>query len=210
MDAMTQEKKIERAVLVGLSCRSFGPQEDANERTLDELEALLETAGGECVGKVLQTRPAPEARTLIGEGKAEEVRQLCEAQEATLVVFDNELSPSQMRTLEELLGRPVLDRSGLILDIFAQRARTGEGKLQVELAQYQYILPRLSGLGKSMSRLGGGIGTRGPGESKLESDRRHIRRRIDRLRADSARRPSCRSLRSSAIRTRASPRCSTR
>ena len=184
MDAMTQEKKIERAVLVGLSCRSFGPQEDANERTLDELEALLETAGGECAGKVLQTRPAPEARTLIGEGKAEEVRQLCEAQEATLVVFDNELSPSQMRTLEELLGRPVLDRSGLILDIFAQRARTGEGKLQVELAQYQYILPRLSGLGKSMSRLGGGIGTRGPGESKLESDRRHIRRRIDRLRAD--------------------------
>ena len=104
--------------------------------------------------------------------------------DASLILFDNELSPSQMSNLEELTGRTVLDRSALILDIFAQRARTGEGKLQVELAQYQYILPRLAGMGKAMSRLGGGIGTRGPGESKLESDRRHIRSRIDKLRRD--------------------------
>ncbi len=184
MEYTTQQNKPERAVLVGLSCHSFRAEEDANERTLDELEALLETAGGVCVGKALQNRPAPDARTLIGEGKVEEIRALAEAHDATLVVFDNELSPSQLRVLEELMGRPVLDRAALILDIFAQRARTGEGKLQVELAQYQYILPRLAGLGKSMSRLGGGIGTRGPGESKLESDRRHIRSRIDKLKAD--------------------------
>ncbi len=183
-DNQTQSVKHERAILVGLSCHSFTREQDATEETLDELEALLETAGGICVGKVLQNRPAPDARTFIGEGKTEEVRLLAETQEAELIIFDNELSPSQMRTLEELFGRTVLDRSGLILDIFAQRAHTGEGKLQVELAQYQYILPRLAGLGKSMSRLGGGIGTRGPGESKLESDRRHIRRRIDKLKED--------------------------
>lgn len=176
------EEKKERAVLVGLNCH--GLEDGASEESMDELEALLETAGGVCVGKALQTRPAPDARTFIGEGKAEEVKLLAQAEDASLIVFDNELSPSQMRTLEELTGLPVLDRSGLILDIFAQRARTGEGKLQVELAQYQYILPRLSGLGKSMSRLGGGIGTRGPGETKLESDRRHIRRRIDKLKQD--------------------------
>lgn len=176
--------KHERAVLVGLSCHSFSREQDATEETLDELEALLETAGGICVGKTLQNRPAPDAKTFIGEGKVEEIQQIAKANDAELIIFDNELSPSQMRTLEELFGCTVLDRSALILDIFAQRARTGEGKLQVELAQYQYILPRLSGLGKSMSRLGGGIGTRGPGESKLESDRRHIRRRIDKLKAD--------------------------
>ena len=179
-----EEKKREQAVLVGLSCHSFGPDEDSDERTMAELAALLETAGGECVGMTLQNRPAPDARTFIGEGKAEEVKMLAEMNDADLIIFDNELSPSQMGNLEELTGKTVLDRSALILDIFAQRARTGEGKLQVELAQYQYILPRLAGLGKSMSRLGGGIGTRGPGESKLESDRRHIRRRIDKLRED--------------------------
>lgn len=179
-----EEKKREKAVLVGLSCHSFGPEEDSDERTMAELAALLETAGGECVGMTLQNRPAPDARTFIGEGKAEEVKMLAEMNDANLIIFDNELSPSQMGNLEELTGKTVLDRSALILDIFAQRARTGEGKLQVELAQYQYILPRLAGLGKSMSRLGGGIGTRGPGESKLESDRRHIRRRIDKLRED--------------------------
>ncbi|MBS5703906.1 MAG: GTPase HflX [Butyricicoccus pullicaecorum] len=179
-----EEKKREKAVLVGLSCHSFGPDEDSDERTMAELAALLETAGGECVGMTLQNRPAPDARTFIGEGKAEEVKMLAEMNDADLIIFDNELSPSQMGNLEELTGKTVLDRSALILDIFAQRARTGEGKLQVELAQYQYILPRLAGLGKSMSRLGGGIGTRGPGESKLESDRRHIRRRIDKLRED--------------------------
>ncbi|MGM9612411.1 MAG: GTPase HflX [Butyricicoccus sp.] len=184
MEIQTDEKKIEKAVLVGLSCHSFGPDEDSDERTMAELAALLETAGGECVGMTLQNRPAPDARTFIGEGKAEEVKALAEMNDADLIIFDNELSPSQMSNLEELTGKTVLDRSALILDIFAQRARTGEGKLQVELAQYQYILPRLAGLGKSMSRLGGGIGTRGPGESKLESDRRHIRRRIDKLRDD--------------------------
>lgn len=183
-DNIEQEQKKERAVLVGLSCRGFAPEEDSDEETMDELEALLETAGGICVGKALQTRPAPDAHTFIGEGKAEEVRLLAEAENADLIVLDNELSPSQMCTLEELTGRTVLDRSGLILDIFAQRARTGEGKLQVELAQYQYILPRLAGLGKSMSRLGGGIGTRGPGETKLESDRRHVRGRIASLKRD--------------------------
>ena len=179
-----EEKRVERAVLVGLRCHSFGPEENADEETLAELAALTQTAGGEAVAVTLQNRPAPDAKTLIGEGKAQEVKELAEANDADLIIFDNELSPSQMRVLEEMTGRTVLDRSALILDIFAQRARTGEGKLQVELAQYQYILPRLAGLGHAMSRLGGGIGTRGPGESKLESDRRHIRRRIDKLRQD--------------------------
>ena len=180
----TEEKQTERAVLVGLSCPSFNADQAADERTMDELRALAETAGAEAVAMTLQRRPAPDARTFIGEGKAEEVKALAEANDASLILFDNELSPSQMSNLEELTGRTVLDRSALILDIFAQRARTGEGKLQVELAQYQYILPRLAGMGKAMSRLGGGIGTRGPGESKLESDRRHIRSRIDKLRRD--------------------------
>lgn len=184
MEQWKEEMEPERAVLVGLNASVFTADENATWETLDELEALLETAGGECVAKMLQTRNAPEARTFIGEGKTQELTELARSNDATLIVFDNELSPSQMRVLEEATGRPVLDRSALILDIFAQRARTGEGKLQVELAQYQYILPRLSGMGKTMSRLGGGIGTRGPGESKLESDRRHIRRRIDRLRRD--------------------------
>ncbi len=184
MEEWVEEMEPDRAVLVGLHASVFTAEEDASWETLDELEALLETAGGECVAKMLQSRNAPEARTFIGEGKLQELTELARDNDATLIIFDNELSPSQMRVLEEATGRPVLDRSALILDIFAQRARTGEGKLQVELAQYQYILPRLSGMGKTMSRLGGGIGTRGPGESKLESDRRHIRRRIDRLRRD--------------------------
>lgn len=183
-DWMFEETEPERAVLVGLHASVFNAEEDATWETLDELEALLETAGGECVGKMLQTRSAPDAHTFIGEGKTQELTELARDNDATLIVFDNELSPSQMRVLEEATGRPVLDRSALILDIFAQRARTGEGKLQVELAQYQYILPRLTGMGRSMSRLGGGIGTRGPGETKLESDRRHIRQRIDRLRRE--------------------------
>ena len=184
MEDWMEEMEPDRAVLVGLHASVFTAEEDASWETLDELEALLETAGGECVAKMLQSRNAPEARTFIGEGKLQELTELARDNDATLIIFDNELSPSQMRVLEEATGRPVLDRSALILDIFAQRARTGEGKLQVELAQYQYILPRLSGMGKTMSRLSGGIGTRGPGESKLESDRRHIRRRIDRLRRD--------------------------
>ncbi len=171
----------ERAVLVGLSADCFTKEQNATDETLEELEALLETAGGFCTGKVLQNRHTPDAHSFIGEGKAEEVRMLIEATEATMAVFDNELSPGNIRALEEILGVTVLDRSALILDIFAQRAKTKEGKLQVELAQYKYLLPRLSGMGKSLSRQGGGIGTRGPGETKLESDRRHIRERISRL-----------------------------
>ena len=176
-----EQHKMERAILAGLAADCFRKEEQATEESLDELEALLQTAGGECVGKVLQNRHAPDPHSFVGEGKAEEIRELAEANEATMVIFDNELSPSQIRALEDITGTTVLDRSALILDIFAQRAKTAEGRLQVELAQYKYLLPRLSGMGKSLSRLGGGIGTRGPGETKLETDRRHIRTRIARL-----------------------------
>ena len=179
-----QQQIQERAVLVGLNADCFTKEQTATDETLEELEALLETAGGFCVGKVLQNRHAPDAHSFIGEGKAQEVRMLAEATEATMVLFDNELSPGQIRALEEIFGMTVLDRSALILDIFAQRAKTREGRLQVELAQYKYLLPRLSGMGKSLSRQGGGIGTRGPGETKLESDRRHIRERINRLQTE--------------------------
>ena len=181
MEQQFDEKVIERAVLVGLNADCFTQAQTATDETLEELEALLETAGGICTGKILQNRHTPDAHSFIGEGKAQEVRMLAEFTEATMVVFDNELSPGHIRALEEILGLPVLDRSALILDIFAQRAKTREGRLQVELAQYKYLLPRLSGMGKSLSRQGGGIGTRGPGETKLESDRRHIRERIARL-----------------------------
>ena len=177
----TFETKQERAVLVGLNADCFTQAQTATEETLEELEALLETAGGFCTAKVLQNRHTPDAHSFIGEGKAQEVRMLVEATESTMVVFDNELSPGHIRALEDILGVTVLDRSALILDIFAQRAKTKEGRLQVELAQYKYLLPRLSGMGRSLSRQGGGIGTRGPGETKLESDRRHIRERISRL-----------------------------
>ena len=177
----TFETKQERAVLVGLNADCFKKEQTATDETLEELEALLETAGGFCTGKILQNRHAPDAHSFIGEGKAQEVRMLVEFTEATMVIFDNELSPGHIRALEEILGVTVLDRSALILDIFAQRAKTKEGRLQVELAQYKYLLPRLSGMGKSLSRQGGGIGTRGPGETKLESDKRHIRERITRL-----------------------------
>ena len=174
----------ERAVLVGLNAACFTQAQTATEESLEELEALLETAGGFCTGKILQNRATPDSHSFIGEGKAQEVRMLIEATASTMAVFDNELSPGHIRALEEIIGVTVLDRSALILDIFAQRAKTKEGRLQVELAQYKYLLPRLSGMGKSLSRQGGGIGTRGPGETKLESDRRHIRERIDRLRGE--------------------------
>lgn len=179
-----EEHIQERAVLVGLNADCFTQAQTATDRSLEELEALLETAGGFCTGKVLQNRHAPDPHSFIGEGKALEVKMLVEATASTMVVFDNELSPGNIRALEEILGVTVLDRSTLILDIFAQRAQTREGRLQVELAQYQYLLPRLSGMGKSLSRQGGGIGTRGPGETKLESDRRHIRERISRLKQE--------------------------
>ena len=178
------ETRQERAVLVGLNADCFTKAQTATDETLDELEALLETAGGFCTGKILQNRHTPDSHSFIGEGKAEEVRMLAEFTEATMVIFDNELSPGHIRALEDILGLTVLDRSALILDIFAQRAKTREGRLQVELAQYKYLLPRLSGMGKSLSRQGGGIGTRGPGETKLESDRRHIRERIARLQTE--------------------------
>lgn len=181
MESNFDEMIQERAVLVGLNADCFTKAQTATDETLEELDALLETAGGFCTGKVLQNRHTPDAHSFIGEGKAEEVRMLVEATQSTMVIFDNELSPGHIRALEEILGVTVLDRSALILDIFAQRAKTKEGRLQVELAQYQYLLPRLSGMGKSLSRQGGGIGTRGPGETKLESDRRHIRERITRL-----------------------------
>ncbi len=161
-------------------------QERSTEESLDELEALLETAGGICCGKVLQNRPSPDPRSFLGEGKVRELKELAKAEECTLAVFDNELSPSQQRALSDDLGIKVLDRSGLILDIFAQRAQTKEGRLQVELAQYQYLLPRLTGMWTHLVRqtASGGaspIGTRGPGETQLETDRRHIRRKIDKL-----------------------------
>lgn len=181
MESNFEKNVQERAVLVGLNADCFRADQTATDETLEELEALLETAGGFCTGKVLQNRHAPDAHSFIGEGKAQEVRMLVEFTESTMVIFDNELSPGHIRALEEILGVTVLDRSALILDIFAQRAKTREGRLQVELAQYKYLLPRLSGMGKSLSRQGGGIGTRGPGETKLESDRRHIRERIARL-----------------------------
>ena len=181
MESNFEKEVQERAVLVGLNADCFTKEQTATDETLEELEALLETAGGFCTAKVMQNRHTPDSHSFIGEGKAQEVRMLAEATESTMVIFDNELSPGNIRALEEIIGLPVLDRSALILDIFAQRARTKEGRLQVELAQYQYLLPRLSGMGSSLSRQGGGIGTRGPGETKLESDRRHIRERIHRL-----------------------------
>ena len=180
----TENKKQERAVLVGLNADCFTKEQTATDETMEELEALLETAGGFCTAKVLQNRHTPDSHSFIGEGKAQEVRMLVEATESTMVIFDNELSPGNIRALEEIIGVPVLDRSTLILDIFAQRAKTREGRLQVELAQNKYLLPRLSGMGNSLSRQGGGIGTRGPGETKLETDRRLIRDRINRLEAE--------------------------
>ena len=181
MEVNFEQHVQERAVLVGLNADCFTQEQTATEASLEELEDLLETAGGFCTGKVIQNRHTPDSHSFIGEGKAIEVKMLVEATASTMVVFDNELSPGNIRALEEIIGVTVLDRSALILDIFAQRAKTKEGRLQVELAQYKYLLPRLSGMGKSLSRQGGGIGTRGPGETKLESDRRHIRERINRL-----------------------------
>ncbi len=184
MELNEKTKTQDRAVLVGLNADCFTKEQTATDETLEELEALLETAGGFCTAKVLQNRHTPDAHSFIGEGKAQEVRMLAEATESTMVIFDNELSPGNIRALEEIIGVPVLDRSALILDIFAQRAKTREGRLQVELAQNKYLLPRLSGMGTSLSRQGGGIGTRGPGETKLETDRRIIRERINRLEAE--------------------------
>ncbi|WP_101908482.1 GTPase HflX [Marasmitruncus massiliensis] len=149
--------------------------------SLDELEELARTAGAVTAAKVTQKRPSFEPATCIGEGRLKELAEFCRINEVDIVIFDHELSPAQIRNLEKACEIPVIDRTMLILDIFAQRAVTAEGKLQVELAQLRYRLPRLAGIGTELSRLGGGIGTRGPGETKLETDRRHIRRRISAL-----------------------------
>lgn len=185
----TIETPRDRAILVGLSSPRLDKKENADEESLRELEALVETAGGVSVGVVLQTLPSPNPRTFIGEGKVEEIRELVQGHEATMVIFDNDLSPSQMRVMTEEFGVQVLDRSGLILDIFAQRAKTKEGRLQVELAQYQYLLPRLVGMWTHLERQAGTsgkgpIGSKGPGETQLETDRRHIHRKIDKLKED--------------------------
>ena len=170
-----------RAVLVGLNAHCLSAEENADDTSMEELADLLETAGGVCVGTVFQNKDAPDPRTFIGEGKAAEVKELVGAMGADMVVVDNPLSPSQQRVLSEELGVQVLDRAALILDIFAQRARTREGRLQVELAQYKYLLPRLLGMWTHLERQEGAIGTRGPGETQLETDRRHIHRKIAKL-----------------------------
>lgn len=183
------EEVRDRVVLAGLNSPVLKQEENADETTMEELSALVETAGGETVGIVLQNRPSPDPRTFIGEGKVEEIKEYCTNHDATMVIFDNDLSPSQLRVLTETLGIQVLDRTGLILDIFAQRAKTKEGRLQVELAQYQYLLPRLTGMWTHLERQAGTsgqgpIGSKGPGETQLETDRRHIHRKIDKLRED--------------------------
>lgn len=165
----------EVALLVGLKRPDQSRWEV--EESLDELSQLTVSAGADSAYRVLQERSAPDPKTLIGRGKAEEIREMCE-DGIDLVIFDDDLTGSQQRNLEASLKRKVIDRTGLILDIFAQRARSREGKLQVELAQLKYLLPRLTGHGVDLSRLGGGIGTRGPGETQLEVDRRRIRRRM--------------------------------
>ena len=189
MEHHTTEEVRDRAVLAGLNSPRLSARDNADESTMEELGALVETAGGETVGMVLQNRATPDPRTFIGEGKVEEIRELVKTQEATTVIFDNDLTPSQMRVLTEEFGVQVLDRSALILDIFAQRAKTREGRLQVELAQYQYLLPRLIGMWTHLERQAGTsgkgpIGSKGPGETQLETDRRHIRRKIDKLKEE--------------------------
>jgi GTP-binding protein HflX len=185
----------ERAVLVGLEIKgrrtlSGGacppPPSFHLEDSLAELASLAETAGAEVIECIVQSRPSPDAATLIGEGKLEELAAAAEASQASVVIFDHELTPTQQRNLERALGRKVVDRTQLILDIFASRARTREGQLQVELAQLDYLLPRLAGRGREMSRLGGGIGTRGPGETRLETDRRRIAARSRKLKEELA------------------------
>ncbi len=164
------------------------------EHSMDELEGLAEADGVEVIGRLVQYRQKPESATYLGRGKVEELASLCESMEADTVIFNDELSGIQLRNLETALGCRVIDRTILILDIFASRATSREGKLQVELAQLQYRLPRLTGFGRSLSRLGGGIGTRGPGEKKLETDRRHIAGRIDDIRAELKKCAATRSL----------------
>ncbi len=172
----TTHENIQRAVLVGVDTGAYDL-----ESSLDELAELAVTAGAEVIGRVTQNRESVKAKSYIGEGKLQEIKTFCVDNKVELLIFDDELSGTQIRNIEDITGIKAVDRTTLILDIFAQRAISAEGKLQVELAQQRYLLPRLVGMGASLSRLAGGIGTRGPGESKLESDRRHIRRRIEAL-----------------------------
>ena len=175
------EKEIEKVILCGVHTGKINTLEDTTEESMAELRELTYTAKAEVVGEIVQNKDHPEASTYFGEGKMEELRLAASSLGATLLIFDDELTGSQIRNIENYTGVRTIDRSTLILDIFAQRAISKEGKIQVELAQLKYSLPRLSGMGIQLSRLGGGIGTRGPGETKLESDRRHIHRRINAL-----------------------------
>jgi len=177
MTSTVEQMTRQRALLLALE----GPGDEWRE-SLEELTRLAETAGAEVVGTVTQKRDAPDPVHFVGKGKAREIRQIRGDTGAEVILVDGDLSPSQERNLEEAAATDVLDRTGLILDIFARRARSREGKVQVELAQLNYLLPRLTGKGKELSRLGGGIGTRGPGETKLEADRKRIRKRISLLR----------------------------
>lgn len=176
-----------RAILVGLQ------RDEDISYSMEELAGLAEAAGSKVLGQMIQNLEKPNTATLIGKGKVEELAQMAEAMEADMVIFNDELSGMQLRNLEEAVGVRVIDRTILILDIFAARASSREGKLQVELAQLKYRLPRLTGFGRSLSRLGGGIGTRGPGEKKLETDRRHIERRMDDIKAELSKLKSTRS-----------------
>ena len=177
-----QRRAQERAALVSLATRAR--RKEDHDIVLEELAGLARAAHASVVLRVVQERPTPDAATLIGRGKAEQLARACDESDATIVIVDNPITPAQARNLEKITGRRVIDRTELILDIFARRARTHEGQLQVELAQLQYLLPRLAGSSDALSRLGGGIGTRGPGETKLETDRRRIRHRIAALKKD--------------------------
>lgn len=184
MEYFETKELEERAILAGVHIGAADPLDDSTEESLAELARLADTAGAQVVGMMLQNRPSADNALYLGEGKLEELKQAKEGLDANLVIFDDELSPIQLRNIERVLGCKVIDRSMLILDIFARHAVTREGKIQVELAQLRYMLPRLLGMGTALSRLGAGIGTRGPGETKLESDRRHIRRRIGHLQTE--------------------------
>lgn len=178
------EEKKERVILAGVHTGTPDVLSDTTDETIEELAGLAETAGGEVIGIIVQNKSSLESGTYMGEGKLSELAEAVANMSADCVIFDDELSPVQLKNISDTLGVKVLDRSMLILDIFAMRAKSGEGKLQVELAQLKYRLPRLRGMGTVMSRTGAGIGTRGPGETKLETDRRHINKRISALEGD--------------------------
>lgn len=176
MEFYENKQEPEKAVLIAVDTGDYNC-----EASLDELEELAQTAGAQVIGRMWQKRDKPDSATFLGSGRIEELAEFCESNDVDLVIADSELSPAQLRNIEKAVDTRIVDRTTLILDIFADRARSNEGKLQVELAQLKYSLPRLTGKGIQLSRLGGGIGTRGPGETKLEADRRHIRRRINSL-----------------------------